>query len=77
MLFAFWSSILTIISRNILPKIFNIAGLLLWLYFGSHPELIIQTAMVKIVEEIAIIGGLLYIAGCERVQLSLFPSFPQ
>lgn len=65
-----------IISRNILPKLFNIAGLMLWLYFGSHPELVIQTAMVKILEEIAIIGGLLYIAGSERVQFSLFPNIP-
>lgn len=65
MLFTLWTSVLTIVSRNILPKMFNVAGLLLWLYFGSHPELIIQTAMIKIVEEIAIIGGLIFIAGSE------------
>lgn len=65
MLFTLWTSILMIISRNILPKIFNIVGLLLWLYFGSHPELVIQTAMIKILEEIAIIGGLIFIAGSE------------
>jgi hypothetical protein len=48
--FTFFTSILTIISRSILPKMFNIFGLALWIYFSIHPNQIIQLVLQKILE---------------------------
>lgn len=35
--YSFYVSVLTIVTRNIIPKMVNIIGLLLWVYFSIHP----------------------------------------
>lgn len=50
MLFTMWISLLTVISKNILPKILNSIGIVLWIYFSMHPNAIIQHFILKIFE---------------------------
>jgi hypothetical protein len=75
--FAFATSALMVVSRNILPKVVCAVGLALWSYFSLPPGIPLQRILLKILEEICIMGGLLLIAGSEYIEASLFPSSPQ
>lgn len=41
-MFTFLSSVLTVVTRSVLPKIFNVVGILLFLYFSVHPDMMPQ-----------------------------------
>jgi hypothetical protein len=61
--FMFGTSVLMVFSRNVLPKLVNAAGIALWIYFGTHPNMVMRLYLQKMFEEICLIGGLLFIAG--------------
>lgn len=63
MLFALSVSVLAVVSRNILPKVVAAVGLALWSYFSIPPGVPIQFILLKTMEEVCIMGGLLLIAG--------------
>lgn len=67
----FLTSILTVVSRSILPKMFNVAGILLWMYFSVHPNMIPQRFMQRMMEDVCLAGGLLFIAGSEYLSPGL------
>jgi len=63
--YSFYASIFTIMSKNLIPKMVNIVGLLLWVYFSIHPLSPIQFQIGRIAEHLCLVGGLLCIAGSE------------
>ena len=70
-MFTFLSSVLTVVSRSILPKMFNVVGILLFLYFSVHPDMMPQRFMQRMMEDVCLAGGLLFIAGSEYVSAGL------
>jgi hypothetical protein len=38
-----FTSIITVVSRSIIPKLVNILGIILWFYFSYHPKVSIKT----------------------------------
>ena len=71
MLLALSTSILMLFSHNVLPKVVCALGVGLWSYFSIFPGApVTRMLAVKIMEEICIIGGLLFIAGSEYVEAS-------
>jgi hypothetical protein len=54
-----------IISKNILPKFMTILGIVLWMYFGYHQQISISIKIKQYAEHLAILGGILYMAGSE------------
>jgi hypothetical protein len=76
MFFAFGTSVLMAISRNILPKVICAIGLGLWSYFSLFPGIPLERILLKIMEEVCIIGGLLFIAGSEYIEASFILSPP-
>ena len=61
----FLVSVLTVVSKNLLPKIIVIAGIMLWLVFGFHPQLQPQIRFMQKCEYMTVVGGLLFIGGSE------------
>jgi hypothetical protein len=72
MLFCLFASLLAVLSRNILPKVVTAVGLALWIYFSLPPNIPPQRILLKMAEEVCLIGGLLLIAGSEYIEASLF-----
>ena len=70
-MFTFLSSVLTVVSRSVLPKIFNVVGILLFLYFSVHPNMSPQRFLQRMMEDVCVAGGMLFIAGSEYVSLEL------
>jgi hypothetical protein len=66
--FCMAESILSVISRNMLPKVVTIFGLILWICLGFHPRLPGPTRLMQTLEYLAIIGALLFIGGSERLE---------
>ena len=58
-------SLISVVSKNILPKLFNVLGIVLWMLFYLHPQLPKPLKYSQMMEYLAIIGGLLFIGGCE------------
>lgn len=76
MFFALGTSVLMSISRNILPKVICAVGLALWSYFSLFPGIPLERILLKIMEEVCIMGGLLFIAGSEYIEASFVLSTP-
>jgi len=71
MLIALSTSVLMLFSHNVLPKVVCAGGLALWSYFSMFPGIPMNRMLAfKIMEEICIISGLLFIAGSEYVEAS-------
>lgn len=64
------------ISRNILPKVICAIGLALWSYFSLFPGIPLERILLKTMEEVCIMGGLLFIAGSEYIEASFVLSPP-
>ena len=58
-------SLLSIISKNVLPKVFTIFGVVLWMTFYLHPRQSQAMRWSQISEYMAIVGGLLFMVGCD------------
>lgn len=70
-LFTLCTSALMVLTRSILPKLISALGIALWAYFSIPPGIPPQFIMLKILEEVSIIGGILLIAGSEYVNGAL------
>lgn len=58
-------SVISIVSKNMFPKVLTVVGIALWIVFGFHPQLPAAFRLVQSCEHIAIAGGILFIGGCE------------
>ena len=70
-MFTFLSSVLTVVTRSVLPKMFNVVGILLFLYFSVHPDMMPQRFLQRMMEDVCLAGGMLLIAGSEYVSSGL------
>lgn len=70
-MFTFLSSVLTVVTRSVLPKMFNVVGILLFLYFSVHPDMMPQRFLQRMMEDVCLAGGMLFIAGSEYVSQGL------
>jgi hypothetical protein len=63
--FCFAVSLVTVLSKNLLPKLIVIVGIALWIGFAFHPKLAPSTMLMQRAENVAIAGALLFIGGSE------------
>ena len=64
-LFCLGVSFISLFSKNVLPKMFMIAGVALWAAFTVHFASPLDMKISVYTEHLLIIGGILYIAGSE------------
>lgn len=61
-------SLVTVFSKNLLPKVITIIGIALWICFAFHPKLPASTMLMQRAENMAVAGALLFIGGSESFE---------